>query len=74
MNIASDAEYRNAIFSCQGEFLSKNRGDDRVYIPDQVEDKLDTGKAIFQIAAVEIAINRSRRHAAASVSVKNRGW
>jgi len=27
------------------------------YIPDQVEDKLDTGKAIFQIAAVEIAVD-----------------
>jgi hypothetical protein len=58
MNIASDgSEYRNAIFSCQGEFLSKNRGDDRVYIPDQVEDKLHTGKAVVQIAAVEIAVD-----------------
>jgi hypothetical protein len=48
--------------------------DRSLYIPDQVEDKLDTGKAVVQVAAVKIAINRSRRHAAASVSVKNRGW
>jgi len=27
------------------------------YIPDQVEDKLDAGKAVVQIAAVEITID-----------------
>ena len=27
------------------------------YIPDQVEDKLHTGKAVVQIAAVEIAVD-----------------